>query len=108
MIKLITNSDVFVLPTLHEGSSNVIVEAMASGLPIVSSDIPEIQVQCDSSFCFLIDPHDVNQITEVLRKVTENDELRKKMSENAFLKSKAFDLTLRAATLLQFINEKGY
>lgn len=101
-------SDVFVLPTLHEGSSNVIIEAMASGLPIVSSSIPEIQVQCDPSFSFLVDPNNIDQITESLYKLTSNEELRKVMSENALRKSKDFDVSARAVKILDFINEKSF
>lgn len=33
--------DVFVLPSLYEGMSNAVMEAMASGLPIIATDIPE-------------------------------------------------------------------
>ncbi len=36
-------SDIFVLPTLGEGMSNAIMEAMASNLPIVTTNIPENQ-----------------------------------------------------------------
>jgi glycosyltransferase involved in cell wall biosynthesis len=34
-------SDIFVLATEGEGMSNAILEAMASGLPIITTDIPE-------------------------------------------------------------------
>ena len=36
-------SDIFVLPTLGEGMSNAIMEAMASGLPVITTNIPENQ-----------------------------------------------------------------
>jgi glycosyltransferase involved in cell wall biosynthesis len=39
--QLLAISDCFVLPTFFEGMSNAIMEAMASGLPIVTTDIPE-------------------------------------------------------------------
>lgn len=99
-------ADIFVLPTLHEGSSNVIIEAMASGLPIVSSDIPEIQAQCDPSFSFLVDPNDVSQITSALKKLVVNNDLRKRMSKNALNNSKNYDLTNRAVRILNFIENK--
>jgi glycosyltransferase involved in cell wall biosynthesis len=39
--KLLKISDIFVLPTLFEGMSNALMEAMASKLPIVTTNIPE-------------------------------------------------------------------
>ncbi|NHF61083.1 glycosyltransferase [Flavobacteriaceae bacterium TP-CH-4] len=54
--------DVFALPTLQDGSCNAIVEAIAFGLPVVSSDMPEIRVQCDPFVSILVDLHDVNVI----------------------------------------------
>ncbi|MFZ3069223.1 MAG: glycosyltransferase [Microgenomates group bacterium] len=38
---LLKISDIFVLPTLFEGMSNAILEAMAVGLPVISTKIPE-------------------------------------------------------------------
>lgn len=99
-------SDVFVLPTLHEGSSNVIVEAMASGLPIVSSDIPEIRAQCNPGFATLVDPMDVAAIADALKDIVSDDELRFKMSSNALKASRQFDIRQRAERILNFIDER--
>jgi len=38
---ILSASDIFVLPTLFEGMSNAIMEAMASSIPVITTDIPE-------------------------------------------------------------------
>lgn len=42
--ELLTISDCFVLPTLFEGMSNAIMEAMAAGLPVITTNIPENRI----------------------------------------------------------------
>jgi glycosyltransferase involved in cell wall biosynthesis len=37
---LLARSDIFVLPPLIEGMSNALLEAMAAGLPCITSDLP--------------------------------------------------------------------
>jgi len=101
--ELLSASDVFALPTLHEGSCNAIVEAMACGLPIVSSDIPEIRVQCNTSFSILVDPLDVDAIHMALNEIVGNQEKLKAMSEKALEHSKQFDIRERAINILQFL-----
>lgn len=98
-------SDVFVLPTLHEGSSNVIIEAMASGLPIVSSDIPEIRLQCQQEYSILVDPMEVEKIADALNKVLSNDNFRREMSVMAIEESKKYDIKRRAERILKFIKQ---
>lgn len=98
-------ADVFVLPTLHEGSSNVIVEAMSCGLPIVSSDIPEIKVQCDPSFSILIDPFNVNAIEISIKKILSDDASLSQYAKSARFHSEKFDLERRSQRILDFMEK---
>ncbi|SEC17625.1 MULTISPECIES: glycosyltransferase family 4 protein [Maribacter] len=97
-------ADVFVLPTLHEGSCNAIIEAMACGLPIVSSDIPEIQFQCKPDFSILVDPMDERKIRVAVNTILDNDDKREEMSTNAIAYAKKFEITNRAKDILDFIS----
>lgn len=102
--ELLSCADLFVLPTLQEGSSNATVEAMACGLPIVSSDIPEVQDQCDSSFSTLVDPLDVSAIEMAIKEIIYDEDRLKLMSNNALMYSKRFDIRERAKSILEFIS----
>ncbi|THD66798.1 glycosyltransferase family 4 protein [Robertkochia marina] len=99
-------ADIFILPTLREGASNAIVEAMACGLPIISSDIPEVKEQCRPSFSRLVDPLDVDKIAESIEELLYDEALLKKMSESALMHSAHFDIDQRAENILEFISQK--
>ncbi len=81
---LYAGAEFFVLPTVAEGSPLVILEALASGLPVVStkvSGIPEIVE--DKHNGFIVPPRDALALEESMRLLIEDYELRKKMSESA-------------------------
>ena len=70
--------DVFVLPSLGEGNSNAILEAMAVGLPVVSTRVGGalMQVGTDGAH-FLVEPGDRAGLRTCLLELIENAELRK-------------------------------
>jgi teichuronic acid biosynthesis glycosyltransferase TuaC len=55
-------SDVFVLPTLAEGSCNAIHEALACGVPIVTSDIEDMDEFRGFHSITFVDPENVQEI----------------------------------------------
>ena len=83
VIEYMVASDVFVLPSLSEGFPNVILEAMASGLPIVASNVgglPEIIKNVENGF--LVDPKNPEQIAEKILIILNDEKLRKTISRN--------------------------
>jgi glycosyltransferase involved in cell wall biosynthesis len=69
--------DVFVLPSYREGTPRVITEAMASGLPVVATDIAGIPEQVeDGTNGFLIQPGDVTALVNCLERLVSSAALR--------------------------------
>lgn len=100
-------SDAFVLPTLNEGCSNAIIEAIACGLPIISSDLPFNEDILDDSNSILVDPHDVRQIKDALSTLKDNkNNILERLHKGSLAKSNELTLNIRANKILQFIDNK--
>ncbi|AYN68445.1 glycosyltransferase family 4 protein [Euzebyella marina] len=103
--EFLSASDIFVLPTLHEGSCNAIVEAMACGLPIISSDIPEIKFQCDHKSSILVDPMNVQEINKAIKSLISDNRKLTDMGSEAYEYSRKFDITTRARKIMAYISD---
>ena len=78
-------SDIFVLPTIYEPFGLVIVEAMASGLPVITSRVAgAADLIIDGVNGFLLTaPSDVNGLAAKIELLLSNAGLRKTMGERA-------------------------
>lgn len=100
-------ADVFVLPTLAEGCCNAIVEAMACGLPIISSDLPFNDDILDESNSIRIDPQSVDEIAVAIRELKENKEKRECMANASLTMASTLTIDKRAERILSFITEES-
>lgn len=95
--------DVFVLPTLIEGCCNAIIEAMAAGLPVISSIGDFNDDLLDESMSIRVDPLDIKAIASSIRAVNSDDVLRSNLARASLEKSARFDIGARARAILQFM-----
>jgi glycosyltransferase involved in cell wall biosynthesis len=71
-------ASIFAFPSLDEGFGMPVLEAMAAGLPVVTSNrsaLPEVA----GDAAVLVDPEDTDALTEVLRKLTSDQKLRSRL-----------------------------
>lgn len=99
-------SDVFVMPTQKEGCCNAIVEALAMGIPVISANRPFNDDILDDKNSIRIDPDDVNAITEAIRTLRDNKELRQSMADYSLSRHNEYSIQGRAKRILEFINKQ--
>ena len=77
--------DLFVSPTYAEGFSNTILEAMASGLPIVSTQsVGVVDCLTDGVNAALVEPGDVDGLTQAIRTMIHDDAYRIRLAQQAY------------------------
>jgi glycosyltransferase involved in cell wall biosynthesis len=77
--KFMSDIDVFVLPSLTEGTPNAIIEAMAHEKPIIATEVGGIPDLVDESVGILVPPGDANALGQAMTKLAGDAELRRKM-----------------------------
>lgn len=74
--------DLFVQPSLSEAFSQVLIEAMGSGLPVIATDVGGAKEVIDNGEnAILIQPNDVDAIAENIIKLYRQKELRERLAE---------------------------
>lgn len=92
---ILCNSSIFLMPSLHEGQPNALLEAMAAGCaPIVSSAIPDIQYIMEHGKCGLVcDPTDQQTWAKAILELVEDKEKRERFAGCCSSRSKAWELS---------------
>jgi glycosyltransferase involved in cell wall biosynthesis len=82
-------ADIFVYPSLHEGSAIAIYEALASGLPVITTPNSGSMVR-DGVEGFIVSIRDVEALKEKILLLFEDRELRDAMGTNARKRAEEF------------------
>jgi teichuronic acid biosynthesis glycosyltransferase TuaC len=105
MPHFLSSADLYVLPTLNEGCSNAIVEAVACGLPIISSDLPFNYDILDESNSILVDPKNVKSIRSAIKKLRDNRLLSISLGKGSLKKAEQLSLNARANNIKNWMEQ---
>lgn len=87
---LFEGAKIFVFPTLYEGFGLPIIEAMANGVPVVTSNVSSLPEIAEGN-AILVDPLNVAEITQAIFDLLSNPEIWQKFSQLGKQKAKEFD-----------------
>ncbi len=89
MPQVYRDNDVFVMSSAHEGMSNAMLEAMSSGLPIITTRCEGVE-ELISDNGIVLERAEASEIATAIRKLAGDEETYKKMSISARKRSGQF------------------
>ncbi len=88
MPALYSGADALVLPSLWEGFGLPLIEAMACGTPVLTSNVSSL-VEIGGDAVLLVDPQNVDEIAHKLQKLLTDQALRAKLIEAGFVRARS-------------------
>ena len=97
-------AQIFVFPSLYEGFGMPVLEAMAAGVPVITSNVSSLpEVAGDAAI--LVNPLNEDEIFEAYKKILSDKNLRKDMIEKGLEQAKKFQWK-NSVEVLEQIYEK--
>ena len=104
--EIMRSGDFFVFPSRYEPFGNVVLEAMASGLPVVTSaNVGAACVVTPESGIVIEGSDNIEALTQAMKAMTENPDRRKEMSENAVQEAMKYTWDKIASRYLELYKE---
>lgn len=105
IVHYLNAADVFVLPSMAEGCPNSVIESMACGLPIISSDLPFNDDILDEKNSIRVNPSDVHEIADAILRLKSDQEQCKRLAQGALTKANNLRLEERTKKILKIIGQ---
>jgi len=104
--KLLMKTNALILPSYTEGIPNVLLEAMASGLPILTTPVGGIPTFLeDKKNCLYFSPGNIKEMAKKIVRLLKDTNLQKDIAQNNLEQIKKFDAKLVTNKLLDIYNK---
>jgi len=100
MPEVYRQNDIFISASMQEGMSNAMLEAMASGLPIVTTRCEGLAELIDRNG-LIVEQDNIEEIAKAVRRFTDDPELYKRMSTAARKQAEKFDWVNVASSYIE-------
>lgn len=101
---LLSGAAAYIQPSLWEGFGIPVVEAMATGVPVLvsnDSSLPEVVGKAG----LLFDPYSVDQIEQAIRTIVADNKLREKYSKAGIIQAQKFSWDKMAEIVLKVFGD---
>ncbi len=106
LLSLYRGAKLFLFPSFCEGFGLPILEAMACGIPVITSNVSSMpEVAGDGAV--LVDPYSPEDIAHAMNNVLEDEMLRSKLIERGLERAKSFQWDKAKTKYLKLIDEIG-
>ena len=100
---LMSGAVVLVYPSLYEGFGLPILQAMACGTPVITSNISSMpEVVGDAGI--LINPYNSDEIADAIRQVLVNSGLRQSLAERSLVRAGLFSIEQETRQIIEVFN----
>ena len=99
---LYAGAELFVFVSLYEGFGRTIIESMACGVPVVTSNITSLPEIAKDAAIF-VDPYDIGSISQGIEKGMRDNGLRRKLIEKGIKRANKFSNKILQRKWLNFI-----
>jgi glycosyltransferase involved in cell wall biosynthesis len=104
LLELYRSAHMFVHVSLTEGSPQVLVEAMAAGIPVVATDVGSVPDLIDGAGAgVLVPPSDRGALVEAVLRMGDDPELRRACAESGLAVARRYARDVEAARIAGFI-----
>lgn len=104
---LMSRADIFLFPSAYEGFGIPVLEAMASGVPVIASNQASLPEVCADA-AWLIDPSQPASLVEAIKILATDQMIKNRQIERGYERIKAFSWERAASiTLRQLTNWQG-
>jgi glycosyltransferase involved in cell wall biosynthesis len=111
LLKKLSESDVFLFPSLRDGGGAVIIEAMASGIPVICLNTGGPGFHIEAGTGIKIEPRDPGYVLAEMAKALENlykdTNLRMKLGKAGRQRAESFYLWRRLGSMIQGIYQEA-
>lgn len=102
---LISQSSIFLYPSLRESFGIPILEGMACGVPVISGNTSSMPEVAGEETALMVDPFEPDEISEAMIKLVQDQLLAKTLSERGIKRAKEFSWNIMAKNILKVYEE---